>query len=55
MNNNFSIFLNLLDPKVLEIDSDKSYLLIKVALPICLHLDIQTFLCCFQRWEKIRN
>jgi hypothetical protein len=53
MNNNFSIFLNLLDPKALEIDPDKSYLLIKVALPICLHLDIRPFYIISKDGRKI--
>jgi hypothetical protein len=54
MNNYFSIFLNLQDPKILEIDTNKSYLLIKVALPICLHLDSRPFYIISKEGGKIK-
>jgi hypothetical protein len=53
MNNNFSIFLNLQDPKALVIDADKDYLLIKVTLPICLHLDDRSFYIISKKGTKI--
>lgn len=53
MDKKLSIFLNIQDTKVLENDPNNNYLLIKVALPICLHLDSRPFYIISKKGTKI--